>query len=156
MADYVMSPRQKYRLMILDALEKAMALDVQDKHKAFFKQIRNLIPLISRYLPKDAKEEMVKILAKLDKDVKAIRENSKLSSTEKEAKINELYEEAGHDLYDYVVWTITHSPIIGQDIQGSLLAGAKSVDDLTEHGKKIRSLKQEVVYFEGNNETFDD
>jgi len=149
MADIVLSPRQKYRLMLLDGIEKALQLSVKDNPKGMWKYLRGLAFLLSRYMPEEIRKEVVNIIEIVKEREKSIKEDKQLSSTEKEAKLKEVYEQFGQELFDYLAWVITHSPVVGMDIEGALFVHVESVEDINELGEIMKKMKYEVEAVEG-------
>lgn len=140
MGDYVPSPRQKYRFMLVDGIEKALNYLTQERPKAMWLQLRGMVMLLSRYMSDDVRERVLKLIEEVNRTKKEIEDNAKLSTAEKEARLNKLYEEKGMELYDYLSWVVTHSPVIGMDIEGAILVDVESVEDLKRLGEEMRRM----------------
>lgn len=153
---YYIPPRHKYRLMILNSIEKAIQLNVQGDAKAFWRQVRSVIMLLSRYMPSEVRSEVSKIVEKVKEEENKVKNDSSLSTREKEAKLNELYQEYAQDLLDYLTWVVVHSPIVGMDVEGALFVDVENIEDLRKIGEKIKNLKMEVEMNEGSFTTSED
>jgi len=156
MADFYLSPRQKYRLMLLNGLEEAIKLNVKGDPKAFWRQVRSLIMLLSRYMPREVRNEVINIVKNVKEQEKQIKEDKTLSTKEKEAKLNEIYQENAQELLDYLSWVVVHSPVVGMDVEGALFVNVKTIEDLRKIGEEIKNLKMEVEMVESSDETSDD
>ena len=156
MAEFYLSPRQKYRLMLLNGIEEAIKLNVKGDPKAFWRQVRSIIMLLSRYMPREVRKEVIQIVKEVKQREKEIKEDGNLSSKEKEAQLNEIYQENAQELLDYLSWVVVHSPVVGMDVEGALFVNVKTIEDLRKIGEEIKDLKMEVELIEGSNEAPND
>jgi len=145
---FFLTPRQKYRLMVLEMIEKANDLDVRGDAQGFWKVTRNMVPLLLRYMQPDVKKKVGEILDEVETKEKKIKENKSLSPTEKEARLKDMYYKHAQDLYAWLVFTATHSPIIGQDVEGAILMDVNTIEDLKEEARKIREATTKLEVFE--------
>ena len=133
---------ERYKNIILDVLEMAVKKDVDGDVRGYVAAVRHLAKMLQRYMPPEHRKAVNNVWKEMQEAIEDIRQDSKLSETVRQQRINKIQHNAASLVMSYCSEVITGG-VIEEEITGTLVVG-KTLDDIQDYAKKLREINRKA------------
>ena len=133
----------------MNALEEAIRAKAEGDKERYYELTDAVVPWLIPHMPKQAYEEVKKIIERVNSKVKEISEAKGKSPEEKRAEILKVKFQAAEELYPIVVLTFWNSSYVVQEIEGEILEGIEDMEQLKKLRSEIIRSKPKTLILEG-------